>query len=178
MRGGLVIAGLSFLGCTFNSLPLTPPDAGSPSPAPECVFPTGATIESSAHVRLAHLPAGAACTGSIDYLERTAQAQAALLGLEPGTLCYTVWPVEAWANGPCPRANGCTQLDGMIHSPKPDVTHELVHAMRRTAWTVPLLEEGIAVSLGDDGYDTVLEDYQVSPRARLGGEAPVNLAGH
>src|SRR5688572_26233561 len=98
MRGGLAIAGLWCVGCQFNSLPLTAPDAGGPSPAPECVFPNGATVESSAHVRLAHLPAGVACTGSLDYLERTAQAQAAILGIDPGTICYTVWPVDAWAN--------------------------------------------------------------------------------
>jgi hypothetical protein len=168
--------GLAALGCQFNSLPLTAPDAGAaPASDAGCAFPGGTIVESSAHVSLAYPPNASVCTGTIDYLEATALAQAELLGVDLGTICYTVWQPDAWVAGPCPNASACTEPDGTIAAPRPDVTHELVHAMRKAAWTVPLFEEGIAVALGDDGYVGALEAYGVEPSAMLVGAEAVDL---
>jgi hypothetical protein len=105
------------------------------------------TLESE-HIVLTFPDEAPVCAGTLPYLERSAQAQAALLGIELGTIEYILWSHADWSSSPCPQAAGCV-FEHRIHTPYPDLTHELVHAMRLQQ-SIKLIEEGLAVALGDD----------------------------
>ena len=125
-----------------------------------CGDPHTATIESE-HIVLTHPDDMPLCADTLGYLERTAQAQADLLGIELGTIEYDVWRPDEWSSSPCPQADACT-FENRIQSWYPDFTHELVHAMHQPS-SVKLIEEGLAVALGDDGTRSVVVDYDPPP---------------